>query len=405
MTKGTQHMTVLSAFSGTGGLDLGLEHAGFETLACIEREEAARRTLGRNRPGWRLVEPHDIVEVAKVLRPADLGLRKRELGVLAGGPPCQPFSKAAQYRAQGRRGLDDPRAKCLAGLLGLVEAFLPRAILLENVSGFLSGRESALPYLQKELLRINRDCGTHYFLQREVVNAADFGVPQLRKRAIVVARRDGRPFTYPEPTHAGYHVVAGDALRKPLGVPRKRSGYWADLLPSIPAGENYQWHTNRGGGKPIFGYRARYWSFLLKLAKGLPSWTLAAAPGPSTGPFHWDNRPLTPEEMLRLQSFPESWKVEGGERQRVRQAGNATPPLLAEVIGRSIAKQVFGKEPQGSPKLRIPRRRTMPAESRVQPVPAKYRKYIGDHPDHGGTGQGPCPGGIGATVMPQGASR
>ena len=88
-------MTVLSAFSGTGGLDLGLECAGFETVGCIEQEEAARRTLGRNRPSWTLIEPHEIVAAAKLLRPSDLGLRKRELGVLAGGPPCQPFSKAA----------------------------------------------------------------------------------------------------------------------------------------------------------------------------------------------------------------------------------------------------------------------------------------------------------------------
>lgn len=398
-------MTVLSAFSGTGGLDLGLECAGFETLGCIEQEEAARLTLSRNRPSWRLIEPHEIVAAAKLLQPSNLGLRKRELGILAGGPPCQPFSKAAQYRAQGRQGLDDPRANCLAGLLRIVEEFLPRVILLENVSGFLSGRGSALPHLEHQLLRINRKCGTHYELQYEVVNAADYGVPQARRRAIAVARRDGQPFLFPEPTHAGCPIVAGDALRKPLGTPRTRSGYWADLLPSIPEGENYLWHTNRGGGKPIFGYRARYWSFLLKLAKDLPSWTLAAAPGPSTGPFHWDNRPLTPEEMLRLQSFPESWKLEGEERQRVRQAGNATPPLLAEVIGRAIADQVFGQEPLGSPELRIPRRRTMPAQSRVQRVPAKYRKHIGDHPDHGGTAQGPCPGGIGASVGLQEASR
>jgi DNA (cytosine-5)-methyltransferase 1 len=389
-------MTVLSTFSGTGGLDLGLEYAGFETLGSIEQEEAPRLTLRRNRPNWRHIEPHEIVAASNFLRPSDLGLRKRELGVLAGGPPCQPFSKAAQYRAQGRQGLEDPRSKCLDGLLRIVETFLPKVILLENVSGFLSGRGSALPHLEHQLQQINSKSRTHYELQYRVVNAADYGVPQSRRRAIAVARRDGRPFLFPEPTHVGCPVVAGDALRETLGTPRPRSGYWADLLPSIPEGKNYLWHTNRGGGKPIFPYRAKYWSFLLKLAKDQPSWTIAASPGPSTGPFHWDDRPLTPEEMMRLQSFPVSWKLEGEYRQRIRQAGNATPPLLAEVVGRAIAEQVFGEEYQGLPELRIPRRRTMPTKSPVQRVPAKYQEHIGAHPDHGGTGKGPCPGGIGA---------
>lgn len=314
--------------------------------------------------------------------------------MLAGGPPCQPFSKAAQYRATGRQGLSDPRARSLDGFLHMVESFLPSVLLIENVSGFLSGQGSALPHIESELNRINRKCRTQYALQYEVVSAADYGIPQARKRAIAVACRDGLEFSFPQPTHEERPVVAGDALRQTLGTPRPRTGYWADLLPSIPEGENYLWHTHRGGGEPLFGYRARYWSFLLKLAKDLPSWTIAASPGPSTGPFHWDNRPLTPEEMLRLQSFPIGWKLAGEERQRIRQAGNATPPLLAEVIGRAIATQVFDLAVVGHPVLRIPRRRTIPEPAPVSSVPAKYREHIGNHADHRGTGKGPCPGGI-----------
>ena len=391
---GALPLKVLSLFSGIGGLDLGLEASGFDTLGCIEMDAVARTTIERNRPEWRLIEPHDVSAVARDLRPRDLGLEAGELGMLAGGPPCQPFSKAAQHLASGRKGLDDPRADCLKGLFRLVESFLPRVILLENVAGFINGRESALPFLEKQLKRINRKCGTNYAVQFRVVNAADFGVPQTRSRAITVALRDGGDFEFPSPTHTDNHVAAGDALRGPLGTPRERSGYWADLLPSIPEGENYLWHTNRGGGKSLFGWRRRYWSFLLKLARDLPSWTIAASPGPSTGPFHWDNRPLTPEEMLRLQSFPRSWKLVGKEREKVRQAGNATPPLLAEVFGRAIADQVFGAPLKGKPKLRIPRLRKMPPRSPVQPVDEKYLKHIGEHEAHGGTRQGPCPGGI-----------
>ena len=84
-------------------------------------------------------------------------------------------------------------------------------------------------------------------------------------------------------------------------------GKWADLLPTIPEGQNYLWHTNRGGGSQLFGWRTRYWSFLLKLAKNLPSWTIQAHPGSSIGPFHWRNRKLSVPEMCRLQTFPTAW--------------------------------------------------------------------------------------------------
>ena len=95
------------------------------------------------------------------------------------------------------------------------------------------------------------------------------------------------------------------------GPPPKAAGKWAGLLPTIPEGENYLFHTRLGGGRPLFGYRTRYWSFLLKLAKDEPSWTLQAHPGPATGPFHWANRPLTVQEMLRLQSSqqPGEWRA------------------------------------------------------------------------------------------------
>ena len=98
----------------------------------------------------------------------------------------------------------------------------------------------------------------------------------------------------------------------------------------------------RRRGLPLFGYRCKFWSFLLKLAKNQPSWTLPANPGPSTGPFHWSNRPLSIREMLRLQTFPASWKLPDVSRvTKVRLVGNATPPLLTEILGRSIGAQLF----------------------------------------------------------------
>src|SRR5439155_23824235 len=162
--------------------------------------------------------------------------------------------------------------------------------------------------------------GTRYRLEWRVLNAADYGVPQRRGRAILVARRDGRAFQWPATTHAHAHVRAYDALADLTRVKRpKPTGYWGRLLPAIPEGRNYLYLTKDGGGPRVFGSRRRYWSFLLKLAKDSPAWTIQAHPGPGTGPFHWSNRPLAVEELLRLQSFPKSWRVSGNRNAAVRQ--------------------------------------------------------------------------------------
>lgn len=350
-------LTVLSAFTGAGGLDLGLEAAGFETVGCIEKEPNARATILANRPEWNLLATEDILDIAKELRPKDVGLRRRQLSVLAGGPPCQPFSTAAQWADSGMAGLSDPRSLSLHAFLQLIDRFLPQVVLIENVVGFASGRNSAVPLIEAALAEISHRSRTHYRLQVAILQATHFGVPQRRRRAILVARRDGKRFVWPTPTHVDAPVRSYDALwNVQLRNVPVASGYWAELLPSIPAGQNYQYHTPRGGGLPLFGHRRWFWSFLLKLDPDQPSWTIQAQPGPATGPFHWDNRPLAPEELARLQSFPAEWKFCGNAKAQQQQIGNATPPLLAEVIGRALAESVFGKTFEGDAKLRIERR-------------------------------------------------
>jgi len=388
-------LAVLSAFSGIGGLDLGLDAAGFTTVGCVENDEVARRSLKSNAL-WPLLEPADIHDLAAELTPQSLGLKLKELAVLAGGPPCQPFSKAAQWATSARVGLADSRASCLLDFLALVESFLPSVLLIENVSGFVQGPVSALSTVTTTLQAINERNGTRYTVDWRVVHASDYGVPQRRSRAIVVARRDGKPFDWPSPTHAHIPATAWDALGERVandaGGEAALGGKWAKLLPSIPAGRNYLWHTDRGGGDPLFGYRTRYWSFLLKLHPSLPAWTLPAQPGPSTGPFHWDNRPLTIAEMLALQTFPRSWMVEGDYREGVRQVGNATPPLLAEVIGRALCSDVFDRaSPPSKPKFVVPRRPGEAVIRRRSPVPKRFQHLIGTHEPHPGTGRGPKP--------------
>lgn len=385
-------LTVLSLFSGAGGMDLGLEHAGFSHLGLVELGSWQRKTLGQ-RSDWPLLGSGDVNEAAALLTPASLGIEKGDLDLLAGGPPCQPFSMAAQWAASGRRGMLDDRAKTVTSTLTLVDTFLPRAVLMENVVGFVQGARSALPFLEEEFARISARNGVKYRLSVKLVNAADYGVPQNRRRAIVVALRNGHGYDWPKPTHDQTPMTAWDALHdvKPAVRPQLK-GKWAPLLPSVPEGANYQWFTSQGGGPELFGYRTKYWNFLLKLAKNLPSWTLSASPGPSTGPFHWENRPLSVEEQLRLQSFPDGWELAGGYREQTLQAGNATPPLLAEVIGRGLASALGHNEPTLVPlSLLLARAESEPIAARVQQIPPEFSSRIGEKKPHAGAGKGPAP--------------
>lgn len=382
--------TLLSLFAGAGGMDLGLESAGFESLGAIEIGETQRNTLKRNRP-WPLLGGGDINELAEQISPEDFGMQPGELDLMAGGPPCQPFSMAAQWAKNGRRGLADPRARTVTSTLKLVERFLPKALLIENVRGFLSGPNSAADFLTSELQQIGHRHGVQYTAHTQVLNAADYGVPQNRRRAIVVVLRDAPAFEWPTPGFKSAPRTAWDALHDVHSdVLPKAKGKWAELLPNIPPGWNYQWLTDKGGGAELFGSRTKYWNFLLKLDPNRPSWTLAASPGPATGPFHWDNRPLSVPEQLRLQSFPDDWQVAGDYREQTLQIGNATPPALAEALGNSLHDALFqsGRKDQRlavgaatapAPLLAVSRR-----------VPATYAPLIGRHASHAGAGLGPA---------------
>jgi len=386
--------TVLSVFSGAGGLDLGLEAAGFTTVGCIEKDPKCAMTLKFNRPAWQLLTPNDVMAAANTLKPSDLSLCAGDLSIVAAGPPCQPFSVAGQWTSKGRRGMNDGRSATVGALLNIVESFLPEVLLIENVAGFLRGVASAKPFVDARLEEINQRYSTKYDLTARVMDSADYGVPQHRRRVVAVALRDGGKLQYPSATHLSNPVTAweaiGDLKETNLPVPH---GRWTDLLPSIPEGLNYQYLTYRGGGQELFGYRTRYWSFLLKLAKDRPAWTLPASPGPASGPFHWDNRPLTVRERMRLQSFPDSWSLAGSPGDQIRQVGNATPPLLSEVIGRELVSQIF--KPRHSwnsgPGMIRPGLSPAPPPCPAVPVPASYTPHLGNKGAHPGPGQGPAP--------------
>lgn len=360
-------------------------------------------TLRASRP-WPIIAA-DIAKVptSELLRAA--GLKVGKADALIGGPPCQPFSKAGFWVTGEARRLDDPRASTLDHYLRVLAEAQPRAFLLENVEGLgFRGKDEGLHLVQTALAEINARVGTRYAASVSMLNAADYGVPQLRRRLFIIGARDGTPFRFPKPTHAdprSMSCVMGcrpwlttwDALHdlpEPSDPGLRMQGKWAALMPSIPEGQNYLWHTARGGGEPLFGWRRRFWSFLLKLAKDQPSWTLAAQPGPATGPFHWSGRRLSAREMARLQAFPEDTTFAGTLADAQRQLGNAVPSLLAEVLARAIRQQLLRQRlTSAEPKLSVQAAAVPPpAPARVAQVPSAYLALRGQHEAHPGTGRG-----------------
>ena len=171
------------------------------------------------------------------------------------------------------------------------------------------------------------------------------------------------------------------------------TGRWAGLLPSIPEGQNYLWHTPRNaenGGEPLFGWRTRFWSFLLKLAKNQPSWTIQAAPGPATGPFHWKSRLLSVEEMCRIQTFPREYTIVGSQRSARRQVGNAVPSAIGELLGLELRRQFFGDHVRRSLHLLPESRPDCPPPEPIAQVASEYLILRAEHYDHPGTGLGPA---------------
>jgi DNA (cytosine-5)-methyltransferase 1 len=396
-------LRAVSLFAGAGGLDYGFEAAGFGTRAAVEWDPDCCETVRGSRRWPIICDDINNIESNTLLQAARL--RRGETDVLIGGPSCQPFSKAGYWVNGDAQRLKDPRAQTLHAYMRCAGDLLPKVFLLENVHGIAyAGKGEGLDLLARLTKQINRRTGARYELSWAVLNAADYGAPQVRHRFFLVGDRQGRTFHFPEPTHGPVggraasgkilspYTTAWDAIggiTPPLDEDLAVKGRWADLLPSIPEGENYLWHTSRKGGLPLFGWRRRYWSFLLKLAKDRPSWTLQASPGPATGPFHWESRRLSVGEMARLQTFPTNVRFSGNSLSVQRQLGNAVPSLLAEILAREIRTQLLGIPITGPPKLAVSTNQPVPAPEPVKPVPKEYRVYVRDHSAHPGEGRGP----------------
>lgn len=361
-------MRSVSLFSGAGGLDLGCEAAGFETVAVVEANETARQTIMANRAThFCHLKDEAVFSDVLSLAPEQLldrtGLGVGEVDLVHGGPPCTPFSKSGYWLEYKRAGAD-PKASLLDEFVRIVGVVRPKAFIMENVYG-LAYRNQNQPVFRR-FLEGARAAG--YGVDFKILLAADYGVPQLRQRLICVGVRadlldihsDVWRFSWPLATHAGPHETrkkwdtalprhrtAGEALKglkgaaNPMEAEEAVVGTYADELRAIPPGENYLWWTaERGHAQPRFQWRSRYWNFLLKLHPDRPAPTIQGQPGPWVGPFHWDNRRLRVGELKRLMTFPDDFKVTGSRREQQLQLGNAVPPDLARLVASSLADEL-----------------------------------------------------------------
>ncbi|MEV3992802.1 DNA (cytosine-5-)-methyltransferase [Streptomyces sp. NPDC049837] len=318
--------------AGAGGQALGLERAGFAHTLLVELDADACRTLRANRPAWNVLQ----ADIRGMDPDALLTDRLEAPDLLAAGVPCPPFSLAGK-----QLGCNDER-DLLPAVLALAEAIKPRAVLIENVKGLL--QEKFREY-RSGILQQLRECG--YAAEWRLLNACDFGVAQLRPRAVLIALPPDafRCFKWPEPsTPAGAAPLVGDVLHASMA-----SGGWelADswavqaqrIAPTLCGG------SRKHGGPDLGPSRARrVWAEM-----GVNGAGVADAP-PSPG----DGLPvkLTIAQMALLQGFPPDWVFEGRKTSAYRQVGNAFPPPVAQAVGQSIMEALVRAD--GVPSARTP---------------------------------------------------
>jgi DNA (cytosine-5)-methyltransferase 1 len=315
LTKKQDSLTCIEICSGAGGQALGLEMAGFHALAHVENDRHACATLRLNRPDWNVVE-RDVREFSATdFEGVDL---------LAGGVPCPPFSVAGKQLGSGDERDLFPEA------LRLVAECKPKAVMLENVRGFLDA--VFIDYrmsLKNQLKELGYDA--HWY----PLNASDFGVPQLRPRVVVVAIREDLSKSFHPPIPLGDGVfpkTVGDTLRDLMAENGWEGAFrWAknanEIAPTLVGG------SKKHGGADLGPTRAkRAWASL-----GVNGISLAD----SAPPKGFKDMPrLTLRMAARIQGFPDDWQFSGGKTAAYRQIGNAFPPPVAKAVAIRIKEAI-----------------------------------------------------------------
>lgn len=303
-------MTSIEICAGAGGQALGIDRAGFDHVALVELEKNACATLRLNRPSWNVVEG-DLCDFD--------GRPYRGIDLLAGGVPCPPFSKAGKQLGHGDERNLFPEA------IRLVDETRPGAVMLENVRGLLDAIfEDYRGFIEKQLKKLG------YVPGWRLLNASDFGVPQLRPRVLFVAiRKDlANGFTWPEPAEIQPPTV-GEALLDLMAERGwKGAKAWAamanEIAPTLVGG------SHKHGGPDLGPTRARQaWAALgvdgLGLVDEAPDKNFKGMPR------------LTVRMAARIQGFPDEWQFHGKKTPAYRQVGNAFPPPVAEAVAHRIA--------------------------------------------------------------------
>jgi DNA (cytosine-5)-methyltransferase 1 len=311
-------LSAVELCAGGGGQAIGIELAGFECAAAVEIEPHACATLRLNRPAWNVIQG-DIRDVS--------GKEFRGLDLLAAGVPCPPFSIAGK-----QLGHEDERDLFPEALRIITEA-KPAAIMLENVAGFASTKFSK--YRRELFTRLEK---MGYSTEWQLLNASDFGVPQLRPRFVLVAIREKvfPLFEWPVPTEIGGTV--GTALQDLMSA-----NHWPGALrwvsranaiaPTIVGG------SKKHGGPDLGPTRAKaQWREL-----GVDGMGIADHAPDSNFPIDGYPR-LTVRMVARLQSFPDDWQLSGRKTAAYRQLGNAFPPLVASAVASSIRRALRGEK-------------------------------------------------------------
>lgn len=327
-SKPTDHLISLEICGGAGGQALGLESAGFRHAAVIEIDNWAVQTLRANRGedgphgDWNVIHA-DILDV-------DATQWHGQVDLFAGGVPCPPFSIAGK-----QLGADDER-DLFPRAIEMVREIEPRAVMLENVRGLGQRRFDSY---RAEIIKRLRELGYEVFW--ELLQAADYGVPQLRPRFILVAVKQEYATYFAWPKKHDIEVTVGEALHHLMaqdGWPG--ADEWArnanGVAPTLVGG------SKKHGGPDVGPTRAKEaWRKF-----GIRGTSIANEPPSSDFPVDDpDNLPrLTVEMGGVIQGFPEEWQWAGGKTAQWRQVGNAFPPPVAEAVGRSIANAIR-KEP------------------------------------------------------------
>ena len=342
----------ISLFSGAGGFDLGIEAAGFTTRLCTDIDLHSCQTLELNRDALKESDGIRFLSEANVVQKnikeytseqilADARLKKGEVALIYGGPPCQSFSVFGQ-----RKGMEDPRGTLLWDYLRIIREIEPTSFIFENVAGLLTIDDGKVFKQFLDELSKDADGNTVYKTTHYLLDTASFGVPQYRSRVIVFGTKD-KEISCPTKTHAINAkdegtllpaVTVDDAIGKLL-EPAKVS------LPN---------HVGRVHGEGII---QRYTALkygerdsktrINRLNPDRPSFTIVVGSDKGGGKGHvhpHTPREVTPRESARLQSFPDFWEFTGTSRHPIRQVGNAVPPIFSAVLGAHLLKEAFGVE-------------------------------------------------------------